>query len=464
MTTDMTQGKIVPLILKFSAPLLLGNLFQQFYNTFDTFIVGKVIGRQALAAIGATSHLVNTVINFFNGLAIGAQVVISQLFGQKNFRSLKNAINTTMYASFIFSILATAIQIILSPFVLRLISTPPQVLVQANEYLKIYFLGTAALIIYNMGSGILRALGDSSRALIFLIISSITNVLLDILFVVFLKRGIQGAAFATVISEVISAILVLKSLIQLEIKMRLELKHPHIDFVILKKIMRLGLPGAISSAITAFSNTFMQKYINFFGTNCMAGWAIFSKFDQISLLPMHSLSSGATTFVAQNYGAGKTERIHDGIKESCLLVFFVMIAFSLVIIVPAKFFAGIFSNEDEVVFYAVRFIYLTAPFYVLCAFSMLCSHVMRGFGIVFRPTVITFCGFVLFRQIMLLIISQSSNSFTLIALVYPAAWPLVICIYVFWYLIFKQKQKLLYSNNISACTGKKNINMLQCVD
>ena len=439
MTTDMTQGKIVPLILKFSAPLLLGNLFQQFYNTFDTFIVGKVIGSQALAAIGATSHLVNTIINFFNGLAIGAQVVISQLFGQKNYMSLKNAINTTIFASFIFSLFATFIQIILSPFVLKLIATPPHVIIQANEYLKIYFLGTASLIVYNMGSGILRALGNSSRTLIFLVISSISNILLDILFVVLLKKGIQGAAYATIISEAISAILVLKSLIRLKMNMRLEIKHPHIDFVILKKIMRIGLPGAVSSAITAFSNTFMQKYINFFGTSCMAGWAIFSKFDQIALLPMHSLSSAATTFVAQNYGAGNKERIYDGIKKSCLLVFFIMIGFSLVIIIPANFFTGVFSNDAEVVSYAVHFIYLTAPFYVLCAFSMLCSHVMRGFGIVFRPTLITFFGFVLFRQIMLLLISQSSNSFTLIALVYPAAWPLVIGIYVFWYLFSKKK-------------------------
>ena len=261
MTTDMTQGKIVPLLLKFSAPLLLGNLFQQFYNTFDTFIVGRVIGSQALAAIGSTSHFVNTVINFFNGLAIGAQVVISQFFGAKNFPGLKKAINTTIFSSLIFSLFVTVIQINISPFILRLISTPPDVLVQANQYLKIYFLGTAALTIYNMGSGILRALGDSTRALIFLVISSVSNIILDILFVVLLGKGIAGAAYATVLSELLSAILVIISLQRLEVKMRLELKHPQIDFLILRKIMKLGLPGAISSSITSFSNTFMQNVI-----------------------------------------------------------------------------------------------------------------------------------------------------------------------------------------------------------
>ncbi|BDC94238.1 MATE family efflux transporter [Treponema bryantii] len=440
MTTDMTQGKIVPLLLKFSAPLLLGNLFQQFYNTFDTFIVGRVIGSQALAAIGSTSHFVNTVINFFNGLAIGAQVVISQLFGAKNFPSLKKAINTTIYASFIFSILATVIQIILSPFVLRLISTPPDVLVQANQYLKIYFLGTAALTLYNMGSGILRALGDSTRALIFLVISSVSNIVLDILFVVLLGKGIAGAAYATVLSELLSAILVIISLQRLEVKMRLELKHPQIDFLILKKIMKLGLPGAISSSITSFSNTFMQKYINYFGTSCMAGWAIFSKFDQFAILPMHSLASGATTFVAQNYGAKKSERIRDGIKKSFILNFSVISILSLLLIFQANFFASLFSDDVEVIYFAERFIYLTAPFFVLCGFSMLFSNVMRGFGIAFRPTIITFVGFVLFRQIMLLIISQTSNSFILIALVYPAAWPLVIIIYIIWLFIFRKKR------------------------
>lgn len=444
MTTDMTQGKIVPLLLKFSAPLLLGNFFQQFYNTFDTFIVGKVIGSQALAAIGATSHLVYTVINFFNGLSIGAQVVISQTFGAKNFSDLKRAVNTTIYAGFLSSLFATVIQIILSPFVLKLISTPEQVMLQTNEYLKIYFLGTAPLIIYNLGSGILRALGDSSRALIFLIISSFSNVLLDIVFVVLFDKGIRGAAYATVISEFLSAVLVLVSLYRLDSKMRLELKHPKIDFVILKKILRLGLSGAISSAVTAFSNTFMQKYINYFGTSCMAGWAIFSKFDQIALLPMQSLSSAATIFVAQNYGAAKKERISEGIKQSCLLIFTVITILSLMIILPAKFFARLFSDNEDVIFYAVRFIYLTAPFYVLCAFSMFGSHILRGFGIVFRPTLITFFCFVTVRQVMLLVISKSANSFTLIALVYPAAWPLVILIYIVWILNSPTYKKNLY--------------------
>lgn len=440
MTTDMTQGKIVPLLLKFSAPLLLGNLFQQFYNTFDTFIVGRVIGSQALAAIGSTSHFVNTVINFFNGLAIGAQVVISQFFGAKNFPSLKKAINTTIFSSLIFSLFVTVIQIIISPYILRLISTPPDVLVQANQYLKIYFLGTVALTLYNMGSGILRALGDSTRALIFLVISSVSNIILDILFVVLLGKGIAGAAYATVLSELLSAILVIISLQRLEVKMRLELKHPQIDFLILRKIMKLGLPGAISSSITSFSNTFMQKYINYFGTSCMAGWAIFSKFDQFAILPMHSLASGATTFVAQNYGANKSDRIRDGIKKSFILNFSVISILSLLLIFQANFFASLFSDDAEVIYFAERFIYLTAPFFVLCGFSMLFSNVMRGFGIAFRPTIITFVGFVLFRQIMLLIISQTSNSFTLIALVYPAAWPLVIIIYIIWLFIFRKKR------------------------
>lgn len=436
----MTQGKIVPLLLKFSAPLLLGNLFQQFYNTFDTFIVGRVIGSQALAAIGSTSHFVNTVINFFNGLAIGAQVVISQFFGAKNYPGLKKAINTTIFSSLIFSLFVTVIQINISPFILRLISTPPDVLVQANQYLKIYFLGTVALTLYNMGSGILRALGDSTRALIFLVISSVSNIILDILFVVLLGKGIAGAAYATVLSELLSAILVIISLQRLEVKMRLELKHPQIDFLILKKIMKLGLPGAISSSITSFSNTFMQKYINYFGTSCMAGWAIFSKFDQFAILPMHSLASGATTFVAQNYGAKKSERIRDGIKKSFILNFSVISILSLLLIFQANFFASLFSDDTEVIYFAERFIYLTAPFFVLCGFSMLFSNVMRGFGIAFRPTIITFVGFVLFRQIMLLIISQTSNSFTLIALVYPAAWPLVITIYIIWLFVFRKKR------------------------
>lgn len=438
MTTDMTQGKTVPLLLKFAAPLLLGNLFQQFYNTFDTFIVGRVLGSEALAAIGATSHLVFTVINFFNGLSTGAQVVISQFFGARKYDSLKRAIGTTIFAAFIFSVFATAVQFILSPSILRLISTPPQVLKQANDYLRIYFIGTAALIIYNMGSGILRALGDSTRALIFLIISSVANILLDIVFVVFMHKGIEGAALATVISEVLSAVLVLHSLCSLELQFRLELHHPKIDFIILKKILRIGLPGAISSSITALSNTFMQKYVNYFGAACMAGWAIFSKFDQIAILPMYSLAYGATTFVAQNYGAKKPDRIRDGIKKSSLLNFAVMAVTSAAIVLPARFWSKLFSDDSEVILYAVRFIRLTAPFYILCGYSMLLSNVIRGFGIVFVPTLITLAGFVVLRQVLLFIISRTVNTFTLIALVYPIVWPVIIVIYLIYMNIKKE--------------------------
>ena len=420
--TDMTTGAILPHILRFALPLFIGNLFQQFYNTTDSFVVGRFLGRDSLAALGSTTQLVFTVIGFFNGFSTGAQVVISQCFGSKNIASLRKAVHTAIVSSFFISALMTALGLFFSPLMLRLISVPEEVFEQATSYISIYFAGIVFLIFYNMGSGILRALGDSKRPLYFLIFSCLVNIILDIVFVVFLKLGIKGVAWATVISEAISTIPVLCTLIFTKDIYKLSLKEFKIDFHLLSKMLKIGLPGAISSSITAFSNTFMQKYVNAFGSSCIAGWSVFARLDQLVTLPMRSISFSATTFTAQNYGAGQKERIKKGIRDSFILSMLLISFISILLFVFAREISSIFITEAESIKYGSLFIRYTAPFYVLCATSMLFSQILRGLGKSMASMLITFSTFVLLRQSILFIGSRLTSSFALVAIAYPIVW------------------------------------------
>ena len=420
--TDMTTGAILPHILRFALPLFIGNLFQQFYNTTDSFVVGRFLGKDSLAALGSTTQLVFTVIGFFNGFSTGAQVVISQCFGSKNIASLRKAVHTAIVSSFFISALMTALGLFFSPLMLRLISVPEEVFEQATSYIAIYFAGIVFLIFYNMGSGILRALGDSRRPLYFLIFSCLVNIILDILFVVVFKFGIKGAAWATVISEALSTIPVFYVLIFTKDIYKLSLREFKIDFHLLTKMLKIGLPGAISSSITAFSNTFMQKYVNAFGSSCIAGWSVFARLDQLVTLPMRSLSFSATTFTAQNYGAGQKERIKKGIKDSFFLSMLLISLLSIVLFVFSRQISALFITEQESIKYGSLFIRYTTPFYVLCATSMLFSQILRGLGKSMAPMLITFSTFVLLRQLILFIGTRLTSSFALVAIAYPVVW------------------------------------------
>ncbi len=418
----MTRGKILSHIIFFAFPLFLGNIFQQLYNTSDCFVVGRFLGRDSLAAVGSTSQLVLTAIGFFNGLSTGAQVLISQSFGAKDKSSLKKAIHTSVLFSVLIGIFLTFFGIFVSPLVLHLISVPPAIFDLANSYLRIYFSGISFLILYNMGSGILRALGDSKRPLYFLIFSSVVNIVLDFCFVFFLKMGIRGVAFATVISEAISLVPVFRVLLSADDDYKLRLKDLKIDREILLKILRIGLPGAVSACLTAFSNTFMQKYVNFFGENCIAGWAIFARFDNIMIMPMISISFAVTTFVSQNFGAKKIARIENGVKIAFSLNFVMIVLLSLLIFAFAPFLSSFFTDDSESIRYSALFIRFTSPFYIFCATTMFFSHVLRGFGNSIAPTLITFCGFVVLRQLFLFVTTRFSSSFAFVAVAYPVVW------------------------------------------
>ena len=269
--SDMTSGSIWRLLITFALPLAAGLLFQQLYNTVDTIVVGQFVSTQALAAVGSTSSIINMLVGLSAGLSTGASVIISQCYGAHDHRSLHDAVHTTITATFVMSVLCTFLGILIVEPMLAMMSTPPDVMGEARTYLTIYFAGISGLFVYNMGSGILRAVGDSKRPLYFLLFSAVINTTFDLLFVIVFHMGVDGVAYATILAQFLSALLVLFVLTHDHTPYGIHWRDLRLSRGMLRRILAIGLPSGVQQAITAFSNVFVQSYINFFGAACMAG-------------------------------------------------------------------------------------------------------------------------------------------------------------------------------------------------
>ena len=319
---QITEGVIWQQILIFFLPILFGTFFQQLYNTADAMIVGHFLGKQALAAVGGTTGtLINLLVGFFVGLSSGATVVISQHYGANKEDKVQWAVHTSIAFSILGGIVLTVVGIGCSRWMLDLMNTPDDVVNYALIYMRVYFLGTIGNLIYNMGSGILRAVGDSKRPLLYLIICCMTNIALDFLFVVGLQMGVMGAALATILSQIISAVLVMGSLMRTRDIYRLHLRKISIDWIMLKRIIRIGFPAGVQSILYSVSNVIIQSAVNSLGTNNVAAWAAYGKVDGLFWMMINALGIAATTFVGQNYGAKKMDRVHRGVRTSMIMAF-----------------------------------------------------------------------------------------------------------------------------------------------
>lgn len=438
----MTQGSIPKQILLFSIPLMLGNIFQMLYNTVDSIVVGNFVGTQALAAVGSTTMIVNMLVFFFNGFSIGACVVIGQHFGARNMEKLHDAVETTMAMTFIFCVLFSIIGVLGVKPMLHFMSVPDDVFEDATTYLRIYFMGLSGLLIYNMGSGILRAVGDTTRPLVFLIITSILNTLLDLLFVIVFHMGIEGVAYATIIAQAVSAVLVLMLLTRTQDIYRLSWKDLKLDGGILKRIFGLGLPAGIQSVITAFSNVFVQAYINYFGSACMAGWSCYNKLDSFIMLPLQSMAMAATTFVSQNIGAKQKERADKGTRTAILMSVLITGVIALFIYIFARPAIGLFSKDSKVIDFGVLFIHANTFFLLANCVNHVLAGALRGRGDSRGPMIIMIVGFVVIRQIYLFIMSHFiSNTALWIGFGYPVGWMATCIMEVSYYLFFVRKRK-----------------------
>ena len=420
---DMTEGNIYGHIIRFALPLMVGHLFQQLYNMVDTWVVGNYVDGEAFSAVGSVGPILTLLISFFSGFSSGAGVVVSQYFGAKKFDDVKRAVHTAMLMTFIIGAVMSVVGILLVPVMLDFMKMPMEVRDEATTYLTIYFAGAMGLVVYNIGSGIMRSIGDSSRPFYFLAASALTNTVLDLVFVLVFNMGVAGVAYATIIAQAVSAILVIVTMLRTDTCIKLEFKSLRIYKDLLQKIIKIGLPTAIRLGVTAFSNVFVQSYINYFGKAVMGGWTAYSKIDQLILIPFQSLSVASTTFVGQNLGKGDVKRARKGVSASIAVTVGITVALMLPVIIFAPTFVRFFNKEPEIVEYGALFLHYITPFYLCSCISHIHGGALSGAGNSTAPMIIMIGSFVAFRQLYLFIMANFiSNTVLPIAMAYPVGW------------------------------------------
>lgn len=428
---DMTQGSIYKNLITFAFPLLLGNLFQQLYNLVDTWVIGQTGENGAFAAVGSVGPVINILIGFFLGLSSGAGVIISQYFGAKKEKEVSEVVHTSIMMTLILGVLFTAIGILMTPtlldIMLRANDSKEEIYPYALTYLTIYFAGVIGLMIYNMGSGILRAIGDSKHPFYFLLVSAITNTVLDIVFVFGFNMSVMGVALATVIAQLISAALTLYVLLRSDTCVKVYVRKLKIHGDMLKKIIKIGIPAALQMALTAFANVFVQSYIAGVSvddqTACLGGWTSYSKVDMIIFLPIQSLALAATTFVGQNLGVGNVKRAKKGTLVAYVMATIGAAAIILPVMIFAPYIAAVINPDPNVVKYATIFLRWISPFYLLSCINQVFAGALRGAGKTNANMIIMLSTFVGFRQVYLFVMSNFiSNGPIPIGMSYPAGW------------------------------------------
>lgn len=405
-------------------PMFLGNLFQQLYNTADSLIVGNFLGSNALAAVSSSGNLIFLMVGFFNGIAMGAGVVIARFFGARDIENMQKAIHTTIAFGLVASIILTIVGMILAPQILILMDTPANVLPESVTYFRIYFAGSIGLVMYNIFVGILQAIGDSKHPLNYLIISSVINVILDIVLITFFHMGVGAAAFATIISQFISATLCLIRLLRSKEEYRVSLKKIGFDKEMLKMIIRYGLPSGLQNSIIAIANVVVQSNINAFGEMAMAGCGAYSKIEGFAFLPITSFTMALTTFVGQNLGARQYERARKGAKFGMLCSMGIAEFIGIVMFISAPILIAAFNNDPEVVSFGTDRARTSALFFFLLAYSHCISAILRGAGKSMVPMVVMLIFWCVVRVTFLIVLAPIVNSIDIVYWVYPLTWSL----------------------------------------
>lgn len=424
---DMTHGNIIGHIVRFAIPLLLGNLFQQLYNMVDTWVVGNYVSNEAFSAVGAVAPIVNMLIGSFMGLASGAGVVISQYYGAGRHDKVQESVHTAVLMTLILSVFFTAVGLFISPYLLKFMDLHEGAVGEATTYLNIYFAGVIGLMVYNMGAGILRAIGDSQRPFYFLVVCAVLNTVLDLVFVRVFGMGVEGVALATIISQFVSAVLVVIVLLRTSSCVKLQIPKLRLHWDILKKVLLVGIPAALQMAVTAFSNVFVQSYINHFDIGApspdyMSGWTAYLKVDQLLFLPMQSISLAVTTFVGQNLGKNQVQRAKQGVTRAVIISLTATAIMMVPVIIFAPNIVAFLNAKPEVVEHGTLFLHLLTPFYLLCCFNQIYASALRGAGNSKAPMLLMLSSFVLFRQVYLFAMARICNEVIPIALSYPAGW------------------------------------------
>ena len=426
---QITEGVIWKQLLIFFFPILMGTFFQQMYNTVDTIIVGRLVGTEALAAVGATGPLVSMVNGFFIGVSSGATVVLSQAYGAGDRKGVSDSIHTGVALSLLLGVMLTAIGICLGGRVMGWMGTPENCMADATTYLRIYFAGSIGTVVYNMGAGILRAMGDSKRPMLFLMVTCILNVVLDLLFVAVLLMGVAGAALATVLSQMISAVLPIVVLLRQK-EDRLELRKLRIERSLLGRILRIGIPAGLQFVTFDFSNILIQSGINSFGDITMAAWTAHGKTDALTWMVTGAFGVSITTFVGQNFGAQKYSRIRKG-TWTCLAMGVVMVAALDALLLAFRTpILGIYTDNPEVIAVGSMVMLSIMPYEFLFMPIEVFAGTMRGVGNSLMPTLITGSCVCLFRVVWLMTAVRHWHSLKTLTLSYPLSWALAAAVFL----------------------------------
>ena len=433
--TDILTGSIPRQLLAFFLPIWFGTLFQQLYNTADTLIVGNFVGTQALAAVGATGAFVNLLVGLFVGLCSGVGVVVSQSFGARDYDGVDRQVHTALVFSVVIGAVLTLAGLVTAQPMMRLMGTPDEILDASTLYLRIYFLGMIPQILYNTGTYILRAIGDSKRPLYFLIAASLVNIVLDVVFIAVLGWGVAGAAIATVVSQVASALLTLRCIIGSEgMPWHVLLDKMRIEPGILGAICTIGIPAAAQSAMYNLSNMVIQSCMNSFGTDTIAAWGVYGKIDFVFWMTINSLGIAITTFVGQNFGARQYDRVRSGVR-ACMAM-----AAGLTLLVSVSFYFGaeplfrVFTQDNNVVAVGVQMMHVLTPVYITYISIEVLSGALRGCGDVRVPTLITVffvCGM---RVLWLTTMVPLYHTIATVEFSYPLTWTLASLLFILYYL------------------------------
>lgn len=438
----MTEGNVTPLLIRFAIPLMLGDLFQQLYIAADTAIVGRFAGDTALAAVSSSTFLIRMLIGLFVGISAGASVVISHCVGAGEFRKVKRVIHTMGAITLIGGIGISIFSILFSPTLLQMVSTPIDVMDEATIYLQTYFIGVLFQLIYSVGAGVLRSFGDSKRPFVFLVVSSVCNIILDYLLIAILQMGVFGAAAATVISQVISAICILWVMINTTQPYKLVVRKIRIHKEYVGEIFHMGLPAGIQSVIVALSNVLVQYHINTMGTAVVAGFGVFNKFDGVVMLPGSALAMATMTFVGQNYGAKKYERIKEGIKSMCLLMILGWFVGCLICIFFGTEICELFTDEAEIIFYAKMTMKYMIPFYFTMNIGYGFASVIRALNKSRAASIMYVSCMCFMRQTWILVMDFLDMGLEGVLLSYPFSWLLTLAVTGLYILYLGNRNKV----------------------
>lgn len=429
---SMTEGVVWKKLVRFAIPLLLGSLFQQLYNAVDSLVVGNFCGNEALAAVSSSGSMQHLLIGFFQGVFIGASVIISRCFGANDKEGMDEAIHTTVVFSLAMGVVLTILGVTFTPAILRWMGTPENVMPNSVIYFRIYCLGLIGMVLYNTTNGIFNALGDSKHPLYYLIISSVTNAVLDVIFVGGFGMGVAGAALATTIGQLLSAILGLLHLMSGRFIVQIKLSKLRVNLEVLKNVFVLGLPSGIQNSVNSIANLVVQANINAFGDLAMGGCGSYSKIQGFVFIPVLSMSLALTTYVGQNMGANKPERVKTGIRQGVMISVIMAEIFGIFVFMSAPYLVGLFSKDPAVVAFGVQQARVEALFFFLLAITHACAGTLRGAGKTMIPMAVTLGAWCVLRIVYIEGLVQVIPNINVVFSAYPVTW-LVSSVILLWF-------------------------------